>query len=332
MSVPHFQKTISTKSQVLSEYNITLRHPDLPVVDVGAGQKSNYLPPELCEIEDGLPFPGRLGDRETAAMIKVACNPPAVNAEAIVYKGLPALFNTPNAPFSPVDGFGISVVPEMTVIPGRELPPPKLSYRNKAITAQNGSWNIMDVKFHQGATVNSWWVLVVRDQGEILQGPQDSRLKELVTNFAKKCSSSGINIPPGLPHLISSPVLVPVSEDPTRVRAVQQLKQLLLGELQGRPKPSFILVLLSKVDNFIYPGMKRLGDVELGIHTVHMQLSKALNEPRKQDQYLSNIAIKVNTKLGGINHKLDDTEMKWLSKAPTMIVGIDVRVGCTSVR
>jgi len=52
-------------------------------------------------------------------------------------------------------------------------------------------------------------------------------------------------------------------------------------------------------------------------------LEKALNQA-KQDQYLSNVALKVNTKLGGINHRLAGDALGWLTKEPTILVGIDV--------
>lgn len=55
-----------------------------------------------------------------------------------------------------------------------------------------------------------------------------------------------------------------------------------------------------------------------------MQLSKALGDPKKQDQYFSNVALKLNTKLGGLNHLLNQQSTAWLTKKKTMMVGIDV--------
>ncbi|KAJ7911613.1 Piwi domain-containing protein, partial [Mycena leptocephala] len=281
------------------EYKIKLTHPaDLPVVDIGSAKKNNYVPAELCEIEAGQAYRGKLSDYDTAQMIKIACNPPRVNAEAITGEGFPALGLSPVK--APVDGFNIGVETEMAVIPGRELNPPKLSYSKGTPNVRNGSWNIMDVKFHRGAIVprnQGWWVLVVRDGDEMLKGPTDERLKTLVTKF----------------HA-------------SREAALKEIRKVIDLALKdaGNRKPSFILVLLSHRDNYIYPGIKRLGDVDLGLHTIHMQLNKALGDERKQDQYLSNVCLKVNSKLGGINHLLDASAMRWLTKQKTMMVGIDV--------
>lgn len=50
---------------MLVEYNITLRYPDLPLVDVG-GTKQNLLPAEVCDILPNQPFRGKLTDDHTA--------------------------------------------------------------------------------------------------------------------------------------------------------------------------------------------------------------------------------------------------------------------------
>uniref|UniRef100_A0A0W0FNM2 Putative argonaute-like protein n=1 Tax=Moniliophthora roreri TaxID=221103 RepID=A0A0W0FNM2_MONRR len=307
-----------------------LRYPaELPVINTGTAKKAVYIPAELCDIEPGQPYRGKLSSKETQQMIKVACNPPNVNAEAIVGDGFAKLGIAP--PSTVLNNFGISVSPEMAVVPGRELQPPRLSYAQKSVSASNGAWNIMNVRFHRGAGIRSWWMMVVRDSsfsntGSIVAGPGDPNLTRLRDNFAGKLRSCGVMLPNTIPRLCVTDLLPPLADDPDRKAALEIIRRTFLGELQksGGQKPDFILVLLSHMDNFIYPGIKRIGDVELGLNTVHLQLDKATAEGNRQDQYLSNVALKINTKLGGVNHQLDDNAMNWLRKRRTMMVGIDV--------
>ncbi|KAF7305402.1 Argonaute-like protein [Mycena chlorophos] len=318
---------ISVEQYFDRKYKIKLRHPtDLPVVDIGPPNKHNYLPAELCEIEPGQAYRGLLGPNETAQMIKFAANRPRVNAEAITGDGFKLLGLDPLQSPANANGFGVSIDTQMAVVPARELAPPRLAYAgNNEIRATAGSWNIMQVRFQRPAAVSGWWVLVVRDGREIVQnGPEDPSLRRLVQNFNAKLQKCGMQVPGTLPKLIPTPPLQ-AFQDNRRAEAILKIRETITKALaaeNGR-KPSFILVLLSHTDNFIYPGIKRIGDVELGIHTVHMQLGKAFNE-QKQDQYLSNVALKVNTKLGGINHLLDPAATRWLTKEKTMMVGIDV--------
>jgi eukaryotic translation initiation factor 2C len=237
------------------EYNIKLKHPtDLPVIDIGSGKRTVYVPAELCEIEPGQVYRGKLSDVETAQMIKIACNPPRFNAEAIRDQGFPALGLGPAKP--PIDGFGLEVETDMAVIPGRELAPPALSYSKGTARVANGSWNIMDVKFHRGAVVGSWWVLVVRDGREMLAGKDDPQLKNLVLKFREKLQRSGMQVPNDLPRLLVTPPLQNI-QDASREAALTEIRKVVSGALTaaGR-KPSFILVLLSHRDNYIYPGIK----------------------------------------------------------------------------
>ncbi|KAJ7235089.1 ribonuclease H-like domain-containing protein [Mycena haematopus] len=318
-----FGGRISVEKYFLKKYKIKLKHAnDLPVVDIGSAKKTNYVPAELCEIE-WQAYHGKLSEIETAQMIKIACNPPRYNAEAITTEGFPILGLSPAK--APVDGFNIGIDNEMAVIPARELNPPSLTYSKGNATVRNGSWNILDVKLHRGAIVTSWAVLVVRDGNEILAGPRDPRLETLVMKFRAKLQTSGMKMPEGRPKLMVTPSLQAL-QDASREAALNEIRNVLTTAIAdaGNKKPNFVLVLLSNRDNFIYPGIKRMGDVDLGLHTIHMQLSKALGDERKQDQYLSNVCLKANSKLGGINHLLHSNAMRWLTKQKTMMVGIDV--------
>ncbi|KAI6005356.1 Piwi domain-containing protein [Pisolithus marmoratus] len=319
---------MSVKDYFKRKYNITLKHADdLPVVDL-AGKNAKhpiYVPAELCQIGNGQPFRGKLNDVETQKMIRHACNPPADNAHTITGRGLPSLgLNQTNN--TVLHNFGIEIDPHMTVIPARELPPPKVNYAaGRPPNVKDGSWNILDVKFQQGATVKSWCVLVVLDGRQPAFGgdPNDQDLTMIWKGFGEKCRRSGMKVEKA-PKVIFTPRLPSQAQDPNRQGAIDLIRQTIVKNNDKLNKPSFILVLLSGRDNFIYPGIKQMCDVTLGVHTLHMLIEKVLKDQRKQDQYFSNVALKLNVKLGGINHLLDAESTKWLTQKKTMVVGMDV--------
>ena len=45
---------------------------------------------------------------------------------------------------------------------------------------------------------------------------------------------------------------------------------------------------------------------------------------KANDQYLANVGLKINLKLGGSNHSLDPARLGIISEKKTMVVGIDV--------
>ena len=234
------------------EYNLKLHHPDeLPVIDIGNNKKPTWVPAELCDIEVGNAYRGRLDGYETAQMIKYACKPPRVNAEAIVGRGLPILGISPAQ--EPLAGFDVSIDPTMAVVPGRELPHPTVKYKAGRADVQNGSWNILGVKFQQGATISSWWVMVVKDGHTEFS---NSQVEGLVQGFVTKLKKNGVNIPTEMPRTIPPPVFPHPSSDPSRKLALKNFKATLEGELKTQKKPTVILVLLEKRDNYIYPGIK----------------------------------------------------------------------------
>ncbi|KAG9315634.1 argonaute-like protein [Chiua virens] len=320
-----FNGRVTVEQYFKRKYKITLKHPDLPVVDISGPNARHpiYVPPELCEILPGQPFRGKLDDQQTTLMLRYACKRPPENAHTILNQGLPVLGLTPNN--QKLSNFGMSINNAMACVPYRELPPPRVSYRGgQPPNVRDGSWNILDVRFHLGGAVKSWWVLVVTDGRPVFNGRDDPQLVGLWKGFAGKCQRSGMTgiSPEGQPVLLNV-TLQPPAADPGRLQSLALINNTIKTN-RKRGDPSFVLVILSRRDNFIYPGIKRMCDVELGIHTVHMLSNKVLTESKKQDQYFSNVALKVNIKLGGINHKVDERSLEWLTKKKTMMVGMDV--------
>ena len=87
-----------------------------------------------------------------------------------------------------------------------------------------------------------------------------------------------------------------------------------------------LLVILDKEDAYVYSRIKFFADTNFGIHTVHTIASKFMKNgnPIPSAQFIANLALKFNLKLGGINHALPKDRLGFLQKGTTMVVGMDV--------
>ncbi|KAI6130657.1 Piwi-domain-containing protein [Pisolithus croceorrhizus] len=341
-------ENVSVVDYLKQRYNTTLRHAtDWPVINV-AGKKSPhpvYVPVELCWIADDQLYRGKLEDNEAREMIKFACRKPDDN-RVLIDEGLRLLgFSKPNVTGAKqsmptnvkidnatLGNFDVTVDPYMVDILARVLPCPKLQYGNRRLdNVKDGGWNTLGCKFVRGAVVESWCVLNVKD-GPVQPSTNDLTLESLCKDFEKKCKDCGI-VFKGTPMILKTEALPDIQRDAYRRQALAEIHRVIKNWCDAnfkrsngnRAKSSFILVLLRRRDNFIYPGIKRMCDLEFGVHTLHVLIPKLCSTtPSKLDQYYANVALKLNIKLGGVNHLLGEGDVRWLKQKKTMVVGMDV--------
>jgi eukaryotic translation initiation factor 2C len=222
------------------------------------------LPPEVCEILPNQAFGGKLLEQHTAAMIEIAAKPPNVNASAIVDEGLKLLgFAGASSVRSKL---GVSIQPEMAVVPGRILKSPGLQYGQGSKTPEideRAGWNLRNIKFAFGGRLDNWLVLVIRDGKNKEFQLGDPGLKPTIKGFVEMCRTSGIQVPQGAGEPKYAQVDLPpkaLPSDPLRERAIEAIRTAV-----GNQKPKLALVLLADGDKHIYSGIKRLFDTQLDI-------------------------------------------------------------------
>jgi len=296
-------------------------------VDVGGGKKQNLLPPEVCEILSDQRYRHKLTDDHTGKMIKVAARPPNINAGLIVGEGLNNLGFKQGA--GPLSVFGISIGQEMAVVPGRLLPAPRVHYgQGKPNVDEKASWNLRAVKFAVGGRLANWAVLVISDGNpDEFRGVDDPELKRTVKGLADMCKASGMRVE-GAPLYAAVHLPRKTKEDPVRNESIKAIQAAIT---QHYPKkPSMILIVLSNSDVHVYNGIKHLLDVYRQVPNICVQVSK-FRKDKGQLQYFGNVALKINMKMGGVNHRLVDPPgsaptLAWLKdpSQPTMLVGMDV--------
>jgi eukaryotic translation initiation factor 2C len=183
--------------------------------------------------------------------------------------------------------------------------------KNQQVIPHAGSWNMKEFKFAQGAKLAKWnWALLRKGMGP---WSTPTAFAAETASVAQKLRALGMNVEPKAEPWLR--LDLPNGD----VEAFIEEK---FTEYHKQMTPHCLIVVLPYSDSKLYNCVKKICDVRLGIHTVCL-LAEKLAKP-KNDQYVANVGLKLNLKLGGTNHQLSPSQLGIIAEGRTMLVGIDV--------
>lgn len=220
---------------------------------------------------------------QTSTMIKATAKSAPDRQTEIMRLVQKADFN--NDPY--VKEFGLSISHSMVEVKGRVLAPPKLQYggaRHKLYAAPvQGVWDMRGKQFHHGIEIRVWAIACF--------SPQRTCREDCIRTFTQQLQR--ISNDAGMP-IIGQPCFCKYATGYDQVEPMfRYLKQVFVG-LQ-------LVVIILPGKTPVYAEVKRVGDTVLGMATQCVQ-SKNVIKPTPQT--LSNLCLKINVKLGGVNNIL----------------------------
>ena len=286
----------------LDKYKMKLRYPNLPCLQVGQEHKHTYLPLEVCNIVAGQRCIKKLTDMQTSTMIKATARSAPDREREINHLVEKANFN--DDPY--IKEFGLSISNAMMEVRGRVLAPPKLQYGGRtklqALPVQ-GVWDMRGKQFHTGVEIRVWAIACF--------APQRTCREDSLRNFTQQLQK--ISNDAGMP-IVGQPCFCKYATGPDQVEPMfRYLKQTFQG-LQ-----LIVVVLPGKTP--VYAEVKRVGDTVLGLAT---QCVQGKNVNKTSPQTLSNLCLKINVKLGGINSILVPNIRPKVFNEPVIFLGADV--------
>ncbi|KAK4483579.1 hypothetical protein RD792_010778, partial [Penstemon davidsonii] len=292
----------------VQKLNMPLRFSgDYPCINVGKTNRPTYIPIELCSLVSLQRYTKALSNVQRASLVEKSRQKPQERMSA-----LKQALNGSDYDKDPIlRSSGISITREFTPIPGRILAAPKLRVGGEDFFPRNGRWNFNQKRLIEPIKLERWAVVN-------FSAPRDMR--RLCNDLMRCAQMKGISMKQ--PHAMVDENLQS-KRRPASVR-VHDMFELLKSKLPGAPQ--FILCILpDRKNSDIYGPWKCKILAECGIVTQCIA-----PPPFVKDQYLTNLILKINAKLGGINSLLTiehSPSIPLVSRVPTLLVGMDVSHG-----
>ncbi|KAJ3673028.1 hypothetical protein LUZ60_006402 [Juncus effusus] len=298
------------------QYNHEIQFKNLPCLQMSRS-KACYLPMELCMVCEGQKFLGKLSDEQTARMLKMGCQRPGEKKDVIK--------NVVGGSFGPTSGsyasqFNIQVSKEMTQLFGRVLQPPKLKLgdsghiTNITPNRHDRQWNLLNCHVAEGTKIRRWALISFGGTTN-----QHSLIPKFIHQLTDKCHQLGIGLSK---NSAISPFFEPIQLLNNMAGLESKLRKIhesASGNLQ-------LLVCVMERRHKGYADLKRIAETNIGVVT---QCCLYPNLGQLSSQFLINLALKINAKLGGCNVALFNNlpcqiPRLFNENQPVMLMGADV--------
>ncbi|XP_039031694.1 protein argonaute PNH1-like isoform X3 [Hibiscus syriacus] len=292
-------------------YGYTIRYAHLPCLQVGNEKKVNYLPMEACKIVEGQRYTKGLNEKQITSLLKVSCQRPHEQELDILQTIQQNDYD--HDPYA--KEFGINISSKLASIEARVLPAPWLKYsdngKEKEHLPQVGQWNMMNKKVINGSTVRYWACI------NFSRNVQESTAHGFCQELVQMCQISGMEFE-------RDPVIPIYSARPDQVKkALKYVYHAAANKLEGK-EMELLIAILPDNNGSLYGDLKRICETDLGLISQCCLTKHVFKISR---QYLANLSLKINVKMGGRNTVLLDA-LSWriplVSDIPTIIFGADV--------
>ncbi|KAI0836920.1 Piwi-domain-containing protein [Hypoxylon sp. FL0890] len=301
------KRVISVYDHYKERWGFDLQYWRLPIIETPQG---HLFPMELCNTVPDQRYHFKLNPKQTGDMIKLAATRPPKRTEDIK-EGVKYLKWSED---SYLKAFGIKINANMMVSDAKLLSNPEVAFANAKINpGVSGRWDLRGKKFLEpNAFPLKSWAFIACGDGQTCS-------KHELEHFAHQFS----NVYRNHGGRIEKPAFCECI--PFSVGDYSKICEKAYNDTGTFTKdyPQLIFFVLPTKNQLVYERIKKNMDCRF---TIVSQCLQGGHVQRCQAQYLSNVAMKVNSKLGGVTCKVPNPKSGsppfWTR--PTAMIGVDV--------
>eukprot|EP01018_Ginkgo_biloba_P029294 Gb_21789 [translate_table: standard] len=317
------KKTISVARYFKEHYHLDIRFKDLPCLNLSkTPERPNYVPMEFCQICEGQRSPrDHLTVRQSKELSMIAC-PPANDRLQRINDIMVRKDGPRGGPFA--RQFQITVGANMTEVTGRVLEAPKLKLgdggRVREVTPRQDDrqWNLNNSHVFDGKHIDKWGLIYFS-----LQRPSWQEIKCLdnfVNSLTGRCRELGI-------HLNGDPVVREADHGLNMFSTVTDIHRVLLNLKAKAGSNLQILICVMRKRHPEKGKFKLVCETDIGLVTqccLYECVIKCSDSTKFGSQYLANLALKINAKVGGSNAALLTRQIPRFGNSQVIYFGADV--------